>query len=397
MEDPSHITDPFDPTEISIDTKTISMDTLLRRLMQGTIKLDPDFQRKEVWNEVSRSRLIESLMLNIPIQMFYVSADNKNNWTVVDGLQRISTFRDFVLGKEYMMHPDNAELKGQGFRLKKMEFLRDQEGRDMKALEKNAVGLFNRIMETEFAFTIINPGTHEEVKRNIFKRINTEGEPLTSQEIRNALYAGNASTLLKKLADCKAFKSATDRRISSLRMEDQEWILGLLAFIIRPYRTFTKTISIDDWLSDTMMIINSMSTLNEQEVEMLFNSRNINISTIEPFTITGLEIRFYLAMLRSLHLFGKHTFRASCGNMRRTPINRRLFESWGVLLSELTDAEYDRLQANRKMFLFEYERLLKNASFKQAISKHGMEPAGVKRRFEEFTYLIDKYGRNKNL
>jgi len=394
MADSYQITDPFDPTEISIDTKYVSMDTLLRRLQQGTIKLNPDFQRKEVWNEVSRSRLIESLMLNIPIQMFYVSADSKNNWTVVDGLQRISTFRDFVLGKAYMRDPGNPALKGRGFKLRKLEFLIDQEGRDMKTIEKEAVGLYNRIMETEFTFTIINPGTHEEVKRNIFKRINTGGEPLKPQEMRNALYAGDASNLLKKLADNPLFIRATDKRISSLRMEDQEWVLGLLAFMIRPYHTFTKALSVDDWLSDTMLLLNSCAALNGIDPGKICKSRNINIKSVVPFTIGGLEDRFNIAMRRSLSLFGKHTFRASCGNMRRTPINRRLFESWGVLLSQLSDEEYSRLLTHRHEFMVEYELLLKNSVFKQAISKHGMEPAGVKRRFEEFANLIDKYGRN---
>lgn len=78
MGNSSSITNPFDPTEISIDTKKVSMDTLMRRLQQRTILLSPNFQRNEVWNEVSKSRLIESLMLNIPIQMFYVAADGKN-------------------------------------------------------------------------------------------------------------------------------------------------------------------------------------------------------------------------------------------------------------------------------------------------------------------------------
>lgn len=78
------------------------MDVLLRRLKQGSLILNPDFQRNEVWTDVRKSQLIESILLEIPIPMFYVSADEEGNWTVVDGLQRISAFRDFILGKLYM-------------------------------------------------------------------------------------------------------------------------------------------------------------------------------------------------------------------------------------------------------------------------------------------------------
>ena len=70
--DDEHDRDPFNPDEISIDTKPITMETLMRRLQQGTITLNPDFQRKEVWNSERKSQLIESMLLKIPIPMFYV-------------------------------------------------------------------------------------------------------------------------------------------------------------------------------------------------------------------------------------------------------------------------------------------------------------------------------------
>jgi uncharacterized protein with ParB-like and HNH nuclease domain len=101
-DDNDRLDDPFNPEEISIDSKVVSMDNCLRRLTQGTITLNPDFQRKEVWTEDKKSQLIESLMLKIPLPMFYVSADEKNNYTVVDGLQRLSTIRSFILGDRYL-------------------------------------------------------------------------------------------------------------------------------------------------------------------------------------------------------------------------------------------------------------------------------------------------------
>ena len=90
--------EPFDPEEISIDPKVVPMETLLRRLRQGSVRLAPPFQRKEIWDMERKSQLIESLMLKIPLPMYYVAADEKGNWDVVDGLQRITTIKEFILG-----------------------------------------------------------------------------------------------------------------------------------------------------------------------------------------------------------------------------------------------------------------------------------------------------------
>lgn len=391
MEKGLTITNPFDPTEISIDTKKVSMDTLMRRLQQGTIQLTPDFQRNEVWNEVSKSRLIESLMLNIPIQMFYVAADEKNNWTVVDGLQRISTFRDFVLGREFLENDRDTDKKGCGFRLQGLEFLKNLNGLNIKDIERSEIGLYNRIMETEFSFTIINPGTHEEVKRNIFKRINTGGDPLQPQEIRNALYAGEATKLLKRLANSKSFKTAMDGKVSSQRMEDQEWILGFLAFLIRPYKTFNRFVSMDDWLSETMIILGSFENAENPDYVRMISEGKIAEESLEKFSFEELEHRFERAINLQVDLFEQHAFRTSYGSHRRTPINRRIFETWGVLLSALTDKEYRTLKGQSQSFMIDYGNLLEGKNFKATLSKHGMEPSAVKKRFNDFSNLLAKY------
>lgn len=126
--------------------------------------------------------------------------------------------------------------------------------------------IYNRIIETEFTFTVINPGTPEEVRRNIFKRLNTGGMPLSSQEIRNALYIGKATDLLNDLAKEDIFIKATCNSIKSQRMEDKELILRFVSFIVRKYTSYTKTINVDTWLSDTMIIINATPDFETREL-----------------------------------------------------------------------------------------------------------------------------------
>lgn len=380
--------DPFDPSTISIEKKTISMDTIVRRLGQQTFILNPDFQRKEVWDEDRRCKLIESLLLRIPIPMFYVSADSNDNWTVVDGLQRLSTIRDFVLGSKFLKSK-REEDKGDGFPLRGLDFCgRQLNGRTMKNLP---TVFYNRIMETELTFTIINPGTPEDVKRNIFKRINTGGKMLSPQEIRNALYGGISSNLLNKLAELKIFKQATCWSVKDERMEDKELILRFVSFLIRDNSTYSKAQNIDDWLCDTMIILNNRNNFEARDIRKLVREKRVNLSDITILTDEEITSRFVLAMERGKEIFSVHAFRKSLSPHRRTPINKALFETWGILLSKLTEEEYYHLRTNKKSLLADYENYLWNEQFIVAISRDSMNKNSVNYRYTELNNLINKY------
>lgn len=382
-------TDPFNPDEISIDTKFVTMETLLRRLEQNTIQLNPDFQRQEVWDNVRKSQLIESLMLKIPIPMFYVSSDEMGNWSVVDGLQRISAFRDFILGPKFMKDSKKYQNdKGNGIALTGMEFWKSLNGLTMNNLPRH---LYNRILETVFTFTIVNPGTHEEVKRNIFKRLNTGGMPLSSQEIRNALYTGQSTILLNELAQTKEFKDATCHSIHAQRMEDCELVLRFLAFLLRKPTTYKRTQNIDTWLSDTMIILNALPNLDTRELKKCVTQRTIMLSDIDKMSFDRIRELFLLAMRRARKLFGKHAFRKSTPGMRRRPINKSLFEIWNVLLCELSEEEFNMLYKNRNKFVPDYRAILDNPDFEIAISRDSMRHTSVAMRYSQLKNLVEHY------
>ena len=380
--------DPFDPEAISISPKLLSLEGCLRRIQQGTIKLNPDFQRTEVWTMEKKSQLIESLMLNIPLPMFYVSADSKGNYTVVDGLQRLSAIRDYVLGQNFLKDQNKIELKGEGFRLEGLEFWNKYND---VVFNKLPVNLQNRIIETEFSFTVINPGTPEDVKRNIFKRINTGGMPLSSQEIRNALYTGFTTELLKTLSNLKEFVDVVGERFSSERMEDKELILHFLAFYIREYSTYKKTLSPDTHLSDAMIILNSFPSFSSKEFQKLEEESRVRKDDILIERIEHIEPRFKKAMKRAKLLFDKHAFRKSYGNRRRTPINRSLFELWTGVLAELTENNFEKIISMKNEFLEDYSVYLEENVFLLSISKHNMDSRSVSSRTKKINALIEKY------
>lgn len=376
---------PFDPGDISIDKKPMMMDAIIRRFKQGTIIMHPDFQREEVWSVETKSRLIESLLLRIPITMFYVSADEEGKLTVVDGLQRLSAIRDFVLKEDFK--PSNTKGLGDGMRLRGLEFLNDYEGKTFNELPIN---MQNRINETEFTFTIINPGTPEEVKRNIFKRINTGGEGLKPQEIRNALYAGKSTELLKELANSVAFVRATTNSVSSNRMESYEVVLRGIAFILRDAGSYPKNGNMDKFLSDTMVILNSYPVFRDREILRLEKMEGLDLKVVRKEKIEVLEVIFRTAMRRAKQLFGSHAFRKSYGDKRRTPINKALFELWCSILAVMDDAAFGKLRGNNQ-FMFEYNKLLDDDKFIVYISRDSWKPTSVRKRYDMINELINKY------
>lgn len=386
---------PFEPEKISIEQKTLSLDAILRRIKQETIVLTPAFQRNEVWDDTKKSQLIESLLMKIPIPMFYLSSDDMGILSVVDGLQRMSTIRDFVLGQDYLDSADgkgnfDESKRGKGLKLKHLEFCTDLEGKqfcDLSPLHQN------RIFESNLLFTIINPGTPEEVQRNIFKRINTGGVRLTDQEMRNAMYIGQATNLLLRLVDSDEFQAATGYSLrNAKRAEDMEVALRLVAFIVRDFTGYSRTVSTDQWLSDTMIILNSLPSLTCKEYQKFCSSKRASDPKIvNKMTIEEIEDFFSTAMIRSREMFGNHAFRKSWGEMMRKPINRCLFEMWGYILGHLTDAQYCHLMSNRTQFLHKYYQLLEDVDFLRSITTDSMKHIALKYRFNTLIDLINPY------
>ncbi len=142
----SAIVDPFDPEDIDVVTRTPNVNLLLSRLKSERLDLEPDFQRKAgIWNTRRKSRLIESLLLKIPLPTMYAAEaqERDDRWIIVDGVQRISTIASFV---------DPGLVKGTDFQvLSDLEYLKAYEGFTYDDLTPR---LQTRIQETEFVLNL---------------------------------------------------------------------------------------------------------------------------------------------------------------------------------------------------------------------------------------------------
>lgn len=301
----------YDPEKINIVTKEPTIDILLRRIDEDALNLAPDFQRQAgIWNLEAKSRLIESILIRIPLPAFYIDATNEEEWLVVDGLQRLSTLKQFVSDKS--------------FKLTGLEYLIELEGKTYDELERRYQ---RRIEETQVTVYLIAKGTPLEVKYNIFKRINTGGIPLSNQELRHALNPGQATKFLEKLANLKEFIRLVQLGESrKKRMDDREFILGFLAFKLTSYTEY------QDGDRDTFL-----------------NQGLVKANKLSEAELNNIEKDFKKSMIAAFDIFGDYAFRKlSNKNKRKSPLNKALFEAWSVNISELNEQEIHKIKASKK-------------------------------------------------
>lgn len=317
----------LDSSKITIVPKTLSIEGIVKRIINDEINLDTEFQRKKsLWNQTVKSQLIESLMIQFPVPPMYFDGRDTNSWQVIDGLQRLCTLKEFLIDKEW-------KLRG-------LEYLPDYDNCSMEELPRVYQ---RRIEEAQISFYLILPDTPSEVKYSLFKRINTPGLKLEPQEIRHALYQGKATELVKKLAENELFVRATGGSVSTDRMQDREMVLRYLALHYLGMVSY-KEETMDNYLNKAMEYINRQ---DEQFIEQCS--------------------KLYFEALECVYqIFGKNSFRriSKLKPDDLKPINTALFESWLNAVAELSKSERKQLVEKRKELVHLYiDELDKRSSF----------------------------------
>ena len=343
---------PFDPAKIKMRTVKVVVAQIVSRIDHDEIDLAPEFQRVAgIWDDQRKSRLIESLLLRIPIPAFYVAADDSERWSVVDGVQRTSTIYGYVKGS---------------FKLSRLEYLTRFDCLSYAELPRH---MQRRIDETSLVVNVIEPGTPEEVMFSIFQRIITGGVTLNGQEIRHVLHPGPVRDFLGELAETDEFLKATDGSISPDRMADRECVLRFLAFHIDPWEKYSAN-DLDGYLGLAMKKINDMSTSERSD----------------------LSNEFKKSMEAACNIFRRDAFRRPHHtNASRRPISKALFETWGVGLARRSVQQIERLVDNRKQIIEGFTTLVRiDEEFDRAITYSAGTSSRIRKRFRAIDELIER-------
>lgn len=331
---------------VFVRTETRSVAEVVKRIENHRYILDPDFQRDFVWKNEKQSKLIESCVMRIPLPVFYVAEAPDGRIIVVDGLQRLTTFVRF-LGNQLKLIGLASGEDGTGSHALDGRFYRDL-----------PLNLQERVQDTQLTMYILDAKAPERARLDIFERVNS-GEPLTRQQMRNALYNGPATVWLKEAAESMPFQRATGRSLSSKTMRDREAINRFCAFKLLGWRNYNAG-DMDAFLADGLTQLAALPPSERQDLRAGFNR----------------------AMVLNGDLFGEHAFRKSLvygKNYARSVINISLFEVCAVTmssdkLSEIGEKEKKRLHDS-------IVALLSKDDFAKAITYSTNSTIAVHKRF----------------
>ena len=307
--------------------------------------MNPDFQRDFVWTDGQQSKLIESIIMRIPLPVLYLAEDDEGRMIVVDGLQRLSTFKRFVDNELRLKLLDRPLLNG-------------------KTFDDLSPKLKNRIEDCNLILYVIDQKVPEQARLDIFDRVNS-GVPLTRQQMRNSLYTGPATRFLKTEAKTELFLKATGRSLKVSTMRDREFVNRFCAF---------QLLSLDEYRDMDEFLAKALRTMNA-----------------ESGSLERLSLAFQTTLSNNLYLFGKHAFRKHTQfKDSRSVLNASLWDVMSTGLSRCTEPDVKSRAVSLRAAFY---HLITDAVFIDAITYGPNDPKKVGYRFSAVkTMLAEVFG-----
>lgn len=265
-------------SRLKVVTANMTVFLLQNMKLNGKLLMDVTYLHGKEWKNPKRSKLIESILLGIPLPAFYLRENPEGAMAVIDGKQRLSAIFDYINGN---------------YRLERLTELKSISGLTYEQLPPF---MQNRIEESQMVFHIIKPQSYDSMTMEVFQRVNHGGEKLSAAEIRNFLYAGQSTKLINQLAETDIFKDLIKGYIKpQKRMQDRECVTRFISFYLwlcnyigasAPDYQIDYEGELNDFLAKTMKYLNALS--------------------VKDFESLHLDTVFNETLHKCLNLFGKN-------------------------------------------------------------------------------------------
>ncbi len=348
----------FSPINFGVTTRRIS--DIFASFNDNELDTTPAFQRGYVWDKIKASKLIESVLLHVPLPLIYTAEEADGSEVVIDGQQRLMTFIGYLKGE----FPKDKKP----FKLIKLKILKELNGKSYSDLEQKI-----KISLRRYSVSIIKIAntTDENVKFEIFERLNTDAVTLSPQELRNCIYRGPLNELIKTLAVKDGFIRVLALQQRPQRMVDCEMVLRFFAFNERTHLNYGG----------------KMKTFMN---EFMRTNQNLTIEKQEEWAN-----KFLLACDNTFTIFGEKAFRRyRSGNAKdqrgswEGAINKALFDCTMFWL-----ARYEKRQiisAKDAIREAAIHLMANSQSFIDATTLGTSDITRVKTRFEEYGRMLEK-------
>lgn len=251
---------------IFTEKKDREVEALHGKFVKGRLILQPDFQRKFVWDKGKASRLIESAILDIPLPVVYLSEETDGKEYVIDGQQRLTAFFSFIDDK----FPD-----GSNFRLSGLKVLSDLNKKAFRDLNDDQQ---DKVRGCAIRTITFKRESDPNLKFEIFERLNTGSVSLNDQELRNCIYRGRYNAVLKELSEDSNFRFILDLQSPEKRMRDLELVLRFAAFFHQTYLNYKPPIRV--FLNVEMAAFRQVTQEKEDELRKAFMNATYLLRTV---------------------------------------------------------------------------------------------------------------------
>ncbi len=348
------VKEPFDPSSLKAEVKNSTIGALVDMLKNNLIDLNPEFQRNGfLWDDKRKSQLIESILLGLPLPSFYFYVDEKQKkWVVIDGLQRLCSLQSFMVDETLCLHGlEFLEEEKYGKRFEDFEYF------DRLAMKMHPVTL-----------NVLSGNTSAEARYIIFQRVNSKGTQLTAAEMRNALYQGPATNLIKLMIENSWFKTLVSEQIATARMKDRDYVSRFLLFYLNDYTVYDG--NLDRAINITLDYINKTFTDSQQDETCKVFARALSVCN---------------------QLLGVNAFRkpnTTAEGERKNAVSLAMFEMLAVSIAKLNDEETQLLLQKKDCFQRYYMTLFQDETLQRYLTGGTSKTPAVRYRFEKMESVI---------